>query len=988
MNVPRLLLVAVLAALAATPPARADAAEVRVFSRCTEKAPEGAEVTLVLEGLDWSDWPDQCARLARYLRPGPPPVEATYAGTASRLLTGTGFFASAQCRTTAQTVTCILKPQQMVYDVDIEGHVPFGILKDDLRRRVYLRPGTLLTKEKESIARQRKRLEDYLRREGYFGSVVRMSTEPVHKAQPNYGLRLRADVNPGRTVLLRKVTIRGWTPPEFGPDRIEAGLRHYVFLWFGRARFRPTQFEDDLQSLTEALQRKGYPEAQLDGDWHLDLTRGEADVILRLEAGPKLTLRFVGNAHLSAKKLKEQATFTESAVIDQVEVEDTADAIGTRYQQAGYYEVKVEAEVETPGEHATTVTYRITEGPKAKVTEVRFTGNSAFSSDTLRSDVELGTTDGSFLSPGRWVDAQVAADIRSVEDFYLQHGYAAAKATASKEVLEKGKLAAVFHVDEGPRRWVETVTMEGLPEGVDREALFSRLKLTENRPYVHPELGNDRREILTTLAAAGYPNGVVHRDMTKPKPSEGGPVVIHYRIEPGPRSLFGGFLVRGNFRTVRSVLANEISLDPGAPLDLVALGRARRRLRGLGPFSSVELKPLDLWRETPSTWLLVAVQERDQRALDAVGAYSTDNGFQVGVDYRDHNLFGRAIRLDTTLRLGTFFDLIPGGSQGRGLRIGNADIANATLAAPQPLGAPFDASGSLFYRYEDRSDYTERRIGGSAGLVRDLVRRSTCALCPDSTASLKYELQAATLNDHTLRFVAFTQSYGQPKGNIGRIVPSVHLDRRDSFVDPRQGYVADLRFEVALTALTPLPGGSDFWRFITTEQGYLTLGTPFETPIGGEKLLGGPVVAAVGVTFGAERPFGSSRLVPETETFYYGGDFSVRGMVNRGSRIGFPGANYLFVGSGELRWYFLQNIVFGSFQLALFTDVGAVSYDTPSLFSSPTVSVGAALRFVTPVGPLSLAYGLGVVRPQEIVLQDPTAIPRTGRLHITFGYPF
>ena len=952
-------------------------------SRCNRVTLQGVTVTLTLEGLKWGGWDPLCDTLVRFLRPGSVPLATDAAKVAERLLGETGFFATEDCSAGAAELTCRLTPQRMVYDVDITGDIPFSILKDDLRRRIFLRPGSLLTDEATTLARQRKRLEDYLRRQGYFGSVVQLAAIDVDEAEPNQGVRLVAAVRPGRTVMLRHLQIRGKLPPKFTEQEVRAVFTHFLFLKWGRQRFQPAKFDDDLQALTRRLQSLGYPEAQVTGKWNLDLGHHQADVVLRVQTGPKLVLRFEGNTHVKSGDLKKLASFDEVGVIDPVEIATTAKAIATRYQQDGYYAVKVDTKSETPSENVFDLTYVIHEGPRASVQKVVFQGDQAISASALRRSVDLHTRANAFLVTGRWVDDATVADSRSIQSYYVKQGYGAAKVEAERKVLGKGHLEAVFHIEEGPRRVVASLEVKGLPRELKEKALLAKLRLKAGGPYVEDDVSADRRRILALLAAAGYSRTDVHQAVDAPPAAKGGPVQVTFTVTPGAKALFGGALIRGNFRTVASLLHNELSLEPGAALDIVALGQARRRLRNLGPFASVELKPLDLWRGSAQTWLLVALQERDVTALDGVLSFSTDQGFAVGFDYHDRDFLGRAIRLDLQLRTGAFGGFDPA------VRIGNADSLNATLSAPRPLGAPFNLQATAFYRYQDLAAFTERRVGITAGAVRRVLQRSACPICPDATATFRYEVSAGELDDHTRRFVAFDHSYGVPAANIGRLVPSLRLDRRDSFVDPRHGYAADLRFEFANTVLTPLGKGANFWRILASGQGYLDLGAPFARRLNEDGMtLGGPVVLATGISYGAARPYGGDRALPESESFYYGGDFSVRGIADRASLAAFPGAQYLFVGSLEARWYFLQNFYFGSWQLALFADLGTVAYNLPDLFQASTLSLGVSLRFVTPVGPIAVSWADSVIRPEAILRQSPQSLPVAGRIHVTFGYPF
>ena len=78
------------------------------------------------------------------------------------------------------------------------------------------------------------------------------------------------------------------------------------------------------------------------------------------------------------------------------------------------------------------------------------------------------------------------------------------------------------------------------------------------------------------------------------------------------------------------------------------------------------------------------------------------------------------------------------------------------------------------------------------------------------------------------------------------------------------------------------------------------------------------------------------------------------------------------------RFVELRDLGFGSVQVAGFADVGTVADSSADLFDDTTVTVGPVLRYVTPVGPLSLAYGVPVMLAPGLVSD--------GRLHLSFGY--
>ncbi len=953
---------------------------------CVLPGERGGTVELILKGVAWRGWDALCRELIQYIRPGRPPWTEETADRTERLLEETGYFTEAGCVVGGNAVemTCSLGAARIVQGVAFGGDVPAAVLREDLRRRVFLRPGTLLgPDEREVLERQRRRLEGFLRREGYFGAVVRIRPEDVGDVPPNQGVRLDAEVMRGRAVTLRNVEIHGDSPLD--RSEIESLLTHKWFLWWFPRRFRPLQFEEDLDDIARLFYERGYPEARVTGDWRLDLPNEAVDLILRIEPGPRLVLNFEGNRHLGRRRLEKLVTFQEAGIVDPVEMEETAEAIRIRYQQAGYADCRVEVRHEEPGDGTLRVTYLIEEGERSHIAKVVFSGNERFSDKEIGDQVNLRTRARGLFGGGHWVDIWAQADRRAIEAFYRERGHAAARVSVEKRELSGGEIEARFEIVEGPPRTVRRLSIDGLPKEIGYEDLKERLRLKEGRPFVEAEVGRDYREILSSLAAHGYTRAEVKQDVERPEPTAGGTVSIEYSLSPGPKSRLGGVLVRGNFRTKAGLIKDQLELRPGDDLDLVALGQARRRLRALGPFSSVDLVPLDAWRGEEETWLLVELQERDARTLDGVLTFSTEDRLTAGLDYRDRNLLGRAIRLDLRLRLGR----VVGEIHPTLAFLGYADKVDGQLRAPRPLGLPFDVEASAYYTNEDKPAYAEERLGIGAGAVREIGSRSACSWCPDVIGSLRYEVSAGTFEDRR-QTVDALEDASAPSGraDVGKLVPGITLDRRDGFVDPMRGYAADLRLEIANDVLSPLGEGYNFLRLVAGTQVFVRTGTPFRRRLRGDRYLGGPLVLAGAASFGGARPYGSSTELPDSETFFYGGDYSVRGLSSRASRVALPGAAFMFVANLEARWYLLEGFGFGSVQAAAFADLGTVSLSPEGLFDEITLSVGPALRYVTPVGPISVSWGIPIMLPDGIAADMSDTARRLGRLHLTFGYTF
>lgn len=1012
----RLLLIALLAAPLT---ARADGeavsslpqvAEGTLFSQCntlndgTIVANGQGNVEIRLVGVDMGrSWRRLCARIVQAAHVQDPPFDGRTIQLFHEHLMRLGYFEAARCSLdkTQKRLSCDVTQRKMVYSNSVSGDLPFAILKSDVKQRLYLRPGALLDDQNENLDKQSQRVRDYLQDAGYFDSEVDLVTTPEDGAEPNAGVHVDARVSHGKKYRIGKIDITG--TKLLSEDDARDYLTHY-WLPFVRIHFQPLTFTDDLERMARKLQRRGWPQARVKGSYELDDTSGLAHITLDIDSGPIVRVAFIGNHAIDDDDLLDESTFEDSQSVDSGTVEDMADKIREHYQRDGYYDARVEGSLRSVSKIVAQATFEIVEGPNAKLTRIVFTGNDTFDQKWLEKSTGLLLT-----SSKRWVYSYSDHDIAVLRDFYFKQGFANAQVATSITPIAEGELELTFAIAEGPRRTIESVTLKGLPDSPNAQIASKRLESRTGQPFVAEQAEDDKRMLSALLAADGYPRAEVEQEIDGPEAEVGGSMRIAYRVNPNDRSRYGGLLLRGDFRTRRSLIEQELGLEKGDPLDVTAVGAATRRLRSLGIFSSVQLTALDDYAGG-ETWMLAALQERPAVRLDGTVSFSTNDAFQVGGDFTDRNVLGRGIQFTLRLRWGNANQAI-----GFLPAIGNMDEAVATLRAPRPLGLPFDVIYRASYVYEDRSrydevlgstndldpaidrsnlgDYDERRVRAAVGLVRTLLERGKCLLCPLIVGSLNYEVSGVTT----------WFSDGRITANFGRIYPLLSFDARDSATDPRRGYYAEGRIELAERFMgLMLENPQAFWRFVSRLSIFVPLGSPLKRPHPKDDIaIGGPLVLAMSGTYGVGAPLGANPdtcnnsgqqrcELPPSEVFAYGGDFSLRGLRLRESFDAVNDARTIFNGTAELRWYMIENLGFGTLQIAAFMDYGSVATKDGTLFADATISVGPALRYVTPVGPLSVAYGRVVqLSPQlrRFDQEQGDASP-TGRFVIGFGYTF
>jgi outer membrane protein assembly factor BamA len=514
-------------------------------------------------------------------------------------------------------------------------------------------------------------------------------------------------------------------------------------------------------------------------------------------------------------------------------------------------------------------------------------------------------------------------------------GYHSARKVASDAAADDqtGAVEASVVIEQGPLHRVGSVQVLLLNEARQVEATR---ELDQTGELYTQNWEQDQSRLLRNEAfELGYPDARVRIEVDEGVANPAGEMehAIRYKVEMGPHVTLTGVRFEGDEVMQRTVLNDRIDLETGAPLNLLEVREARRRLMGLGVFREVDVSyDPEEGAERDVVYTLVPGLRKELRLLGGWGSYEQA---RVGMNWEQRNPWGRAHRYNIGLK--------------KSMKTTEAD---ATYSIPQVLGTDITGYVNAEHRFREEVSYDYTTQGVAFGA-------STYLTSPGILLTAEYGLanEDADRDDDELF-----------ESNDSAIVASVLLrasfDRRNNFLEPSSGYHIYGSYKFANKAL----GGSV--NFQKLEGGFT-----YHLPLTRSTIL--HLGTRVGAIYSADE---SSSNIPFVERFFNGGEDTVRG-------YGEGEASPLDENASEIgaEAYFLTNVeieqrVLSDLSVVLFYD--GVNNSRDGVFEGNTeylYSVGLGVRYQTVVGPVRLEYGYNP-DPRD---EDPDAT-----LHLSVGFPF
>lgn len=644
-----------------------------------------------------------------------------------------------------------------------------------------------------------------------------------------------------------------------------------------------------------------------------------------------LAVKFDGNVKVKTSRLEKETKTKPNTALDERQVKDDTEKLREYYQKSGYNQISVTYAIErdrTTG--FGTVIFKIKEGNKVRIGDIRFKGNTLVKSKRLLKEMETKKwwMFSWLTGSGHFKDDQFDDDLEKLRDYYRELGYLDVEVAPEKVTFNYSsakRLRITITIVEGRQYRIGDIDFTG--NKLHPTALLKRVLRQRKGMIFRPsKLDKDVERLEDFYGRDGHLETRV-RLIRKPNVTTGN-IDILYSVDESDKFNVESIVIEGNTKTKSTVILRELRLGPGDVFDSIRMKISKLRLENTRFFDDVSVTPQETNIPGRRNMRIAVREGRTGNLTFGAGFSSLERATLFAeVSQSNFDLFNRR-------------SIFQGDGQKFRFRVQVGSLSSeVTLSFEEPwvFQRELALGGSVFRTSSDYNSAYYREV--DTGFEIYLRKR----LFEFVEARLAYSYSVISIQDVSSQASSII---GDLAGNndISKVSLQLLRDTRDKIINTTTGNRVELNMAVAGG---PLGGKDQNYSLEFRGAQYFPL---FETQA---------QVLALLMRGGVIQGWGDSTDVPYYSKFYLGGPTSLRGYefreVSPRDSLNQPigGKSYAFF-SAEYSADIVSPIRFALFYDAGFVNKGAYDF-SPAKYAD---NFGIGLRLSVAGSPLSLDFGI------------------------------
>jgi outer membrane protein insertion porin family len=626
------------------------------------------------------------------------------------------------------------------------------------------------------------------------------------------------------------------------------------------------------------------------------------------------------------KRALRDIGLTDGRPFDKALVDRAEQELKRQYINRSMYATEVITTVTPVERNRVNLSFAVVEGDTAKINDIRIVGSKAFSSETLLGlfDQDTGGWLSWYTKSNRYSRTKLNADIETLKSYYLTRGYLEFKVDSTQVAIapDKQGIAITVNVTEGERFVVSRVKLAGNYLGKDEE-FQSLIAIKAGEPYNVDQVTQTTKAFTDYFGNFGFAFARAEARTAIDRVSNR--VEITLQADPSRRAYVRRINVAGNDRTRDEVIRREFRQLEAAWYDGEKIRQSRNRVDRLGFFKEVTMETQEIPGSPDQVDLTVNVLEKPTGSISVGAGLSSSEGFGLTFGFKQENAFGSGSSLGIELNTSKYNRTVAFNTTNPYF---TEDGVSRTIDLYQRTSKP----------YTDIDSYALETSGASM--------RFGVPFTDVDTVFFGGGVERTTVVPGTL-LPAVYQDFANQFGYSANSVPLTvgwARDTRDSALVPSTGKVMRASGEWSVA------GDLRYVRGTLQYQQFFPISRKVTAAVNGELSLGA----------------GTTDLsYPVFKNYYSGGLGSVRGFEQGSLTTGAQRAAGLIATGGSKKINFnaelLSPLPGGGNDRTLrmygFFDAGGIfGADEAIQIGDLRTSVGVGISWISPVGPLRLAF--------------------------------
>jgi outer membrane protein insertion porin family len=653
------------------------------------------------------------------------------------------------------------------------------------------------------------------------------------------------------------------------------------------------------------------------------------------EKGLVSEIKINGNKALSRDDILEVMATKTRQNLDREQIKADIEKIKAAYNNKGYYNAEINDKIEPDGEKDFRLVLDIKEYDRLYIRSITFEGNEAYTSKQLKnmmSTSEAGLfrfiTDSGVLKHD-----ELKQDVGKLTAYYFNNGFINCQIGEPEITFDKKGIHIKVKIKEGKRFKIDKVEISGDTLEKPRTELLASLKTAKGDNYNREAIMKDLDFLTQASNDDGYANADINPKINLRENDQ--LVDIDFQINKGEPVYINRINISGNSITRDKVIRRQLDVVEGDLYSSSALRKSYANLNRLRYFEEVDFQT-EKGPDKSKMDVNIRVKEKSTGMFMVGAGYSASDKATVMAQITQQNFlgYGQILSLKASLS-------------------GTSNNYDLSFTEPWLFDLPLWCKADIWKYKKEYDSYTLNTQGAGLTLGYPIWERIV--------GYIGYKLTSDDIQD-VLPTAPWWVKDQEGNTITSSLTLSLSRDTTDDYMFPSKG----TKSSISVThAGGPLQGDTNY-----TQYG-ASLFTYFPLPLD--------------VVFSAKGRIGYIQGHDDTDIrifnrYVLGGINTLRGFryvgpVKGGTSDVFGGTSML-VFNFELVFPFIRD---SGMKLVAFYDAGN-TWENRYYIDDLRQSVGAGIRWYSPIGPLRLEYGHIIDRGN---LQDDSS----GRWEFTIGMP-